>query len=225
MKRVVERCPNCGVEYDAPQGGTCEVCGTALRYWCRAHSRAIGWLDSPECPSCAAEAAARAPRTVPPRAPTRTPPPEPPPRVPPRPPAPAPTPAPARPSWRTRVTTRRPPPPPEWKGEPAPPPEPAPRRAPREIIVREGKKDRSPHLPTGASVAARLFSAVLAVIRNVIGWGVIGILLAAAVAYYENADIFWFAMFGAMVGGGIGLLFGIILGLRVLFAEPPRRER
>jgi hypothetical protein len=74
-------------------------------------------------------------------------------------------------------------------------------------------------------VAVRLFSAVMAVIRNVIGWGLIGALLAAAVAYYESADMLWFAMFGAMVGGGIGLLFGLIRGIRILFAEPRERER
>jgi presenilin-like A22 family membrane protease len=73
-------------------------------------------------------------------------------------------------------------------------------------------------------VAVRLFSAVLAVIRNVLGWAVLGTLLGAAVAYYENTDILWFAMFGAMVGGGIGLLFGVIRALRIVLA-PPRRER
>ena len=39
MKRVIERCPNCGVEHDDPKGGECEVCGTALRFWCRVHGR------------------------------------------------------------------------------------------------------------------------------------------------------------------------------------------
>ena len=30
MKRVIERCPNCGVEHDDPKGGACEVCGTEM---------------------------------------------------------------------------------------------------------------------------------------------------------------------------------------------------
>jgi hypothetical protein len=135
-----------------------------------------------------------------------------------------PIPAPPPSGWRTRVRTRRAAPPPEWSGEPAPRPEPAPRRDPGEVF-RETAEDLGPVIRTGASVAGRLFSAVMAVIRNVIGWGVIGTLLAAAVAYYENADMLWFAMFGAMVGGGIGLFFGVIRGIRVLFAAPRPRER
>ncbi|HEX9938944.1 MAG TPA: hypothetical protein VGB15_17520, partial [Longimicrobium sp.] len=204
-----------------------EVCGTTLRYWCRVHSKTIGWLDSPECPSCAAEAAPRAPRPTPPRAPTRAPTPPPTrapapppaaPRAPERPPAPPPSP----PSWRTRVTARRPAPPPGWTGEPAP--SPVPRRDPRDVL-REGAEDIGPYVRTGAGVAFRLFRSLLAVIRNVIGWGLIGTLLAAGVAYYENADMVWFAMFGAMVGGGIGLLFGLIRAIRILFAQPERRPR
>jgi hypothetical protein len=213
MNRVIKRCPNCGVEYDDPSGEACDVCGTPLRYWCRAHSKAIGWLNSPECPGCAAEAAARAPR-----APTRAPPATPAPRVPPRPPAPAPAP----PSRRTRVTPRHAPPA-GWTSEPAPHPEPASRRDPRDAI-REGAEDLGPYLRTGASVAARMFAAVLAVVRNVIVWGLIGALLAAGVAYYENADILWLAMFGAMVGGGVGLLFGFIRAIRILFAEPEKGD-
>jgi hypothetical protein len=69
-----------------------------------------------------------------------------------------------------------------------------------------------------------MFAAVLAVVRNVIGWGLIGALLAAGVAYYENADLIWFAMFGAMVGGGVGLLFGFIRAIRILFAEPGKGD-
>ncbi|HYR07045.1 MAG TPA: hypothetical protein VEQ60_04740, partial [Longimicrobium sp.] len=85
MKRVIERCPNCGVEHDDPKGGACEVCGTTLRFWCRVHSKEIGWLDSAACPRCAAEAARPSP---PPRAPTA--PAAPPPRAPAPPPPPPP---------------------------------------------------------------------------------------------------------------------------------------
>ncbi|HEX2206562.1 MAG TPA: hypothetical protein VHG93_02710 [Longimicrobium sp.] len=66
---VVERCPACGVEHDHPTGGACEACDTAVRMWCRAHSREIGWLEGLACPRCAEEAArARpvpAPRSIP----------------------------------------------------------------------------------------------------------------------------------------------------------------
>jgi hypothetical protein len=92
--------------------------------------------------------------------------------------------------------------------------------------MREGAEDLGPYVRTGARVAGRLFSAVLAVIRNVIGWAVIGALLAAGVAYYDaSADMVWYAMFGAMVGAGIGVLFGIVRAIRIVFAEPTRRER
>jgi hypothetical protein len=98
VKRVIERCPNCGVEHDDAHGGACEVCGTTLRYWCRVHSREIGWLDAPECPRCAAESAAYSPRvpTPPPPAP-RVDAPPPPPRVEAPPPRVVPTEPPPRP--------------------------------------------------------------------------------------------------------------------------------
>jgi len=70
VKRVVERCPTCGVEHEDYAAEGCEACGTALRYWCRAHSREAGWLETPECRRCAEEAArptpAPRPRTTPP---------------------------------------------------------------------------------------------------------------------------------------------------------------
>lgn len=56
-RHVVERCPRCGVEHQAPGDGTCEACGGALRPWCRAHGAETGWLDGPACPQCADEAA------------------------------------------------------------------------------------------------------------------------------------------------------------------------
>lgn len=72
-------------------------------------------------------------------------------------------------------------------------------------------------------MGARLFRVVLAVIRSAIGWGVICTLLAAAIGYYENADMLWFAAFGAMVRSGIGVFFGLIPALRILFAPQRRR--
>ncbi|HEY0016752.1 MAG TPA: hypothetical protein VGC13_10550 [Longimicrobium sp.] len=61
-RHIIERCPSCGVEHDVRVDG-CEACGTALRYWCRAHSREIGWLESAECRRCAEDEARRRPRT------------------------------------------------------------------------------------------------------------------------------------------------------------------
>jgi hypothetical protein len=72
------------VEHDE-RADECEACHTALRYWCRAHSREIGWLDSAECRRCAEDEARRRPRA---------------PRPAPLPRAAAPSPA-APPAWRT----------------------------------------------------------------------------------------------------------------------------
>jgi hypothetical protein len=85
-RHVVERCPSCGVEHEAPGDGTCEACGTALRHWCRVHGTEIGWLDEPACRLCAEEAA--------------------------RPPVPQPAPAPrvTRPAAHTPAKADRPPP-------------------------------------------------------------------------------------------------------------------
>lgn len=55
---LVERCPFCGLEHDAPVGGACQACGTPLRTWCRRHGRETGWMDGPACPRCADEASA-----------------------------------------------------------------------------------------------------------------------------------------------------------------------
>jgi hypothetical protein len=86
MTRVVERCATCGVEHEA-RVDECEACGGALRYWCRSHSRALGWLQTAECHGCVEETARLAPRPAP--APPRTPAPR-------KAPARAPAPAPAR---------------------------------------------------------------------------------------------------------------------------------
>ena len=80
MSRVIERCPNCGVEHELTHTGPCEVCGSELRYWCRRHSKEIGWLDGPRCERCEMEAARPRPAPAPPR--PRTPRPSPSPRRP-----------------------------------------------------------------------------------------------------------------------------------------------
>ncbi|HEX8392620.1 MAG TPA: hypothetical protein VF665_09720, partial [Longimicrobium sp.] len=160
MKRVIERCPNCGVEHDDAVGGACEVCGTSLRFWCRVHSKEIGWLDSAECPRCAAEATARPAPPVPPapvEAP-RAPEPAPPPRV-----------VPPEARWRRRIRVPMGAPPREYERAPGPP-------AGREphVIIREGAEDLRPYVVTGAGAAFRLIRALFAVVRWAIFGAVVG---------------------------------------------------
>lgn len=181
MKRVIERCPNCGVEHDEAHGGACEVCGTPLRFWCRVHGAQVGWLDAPVCPRCEAEAAAPAPS--PPRRP----------RVPT-----------AWPRLERSVS----------RSDKAPPPGAA--RDPR-VFGGRGVEDLRPHVVTGAGVAWRLIRAFVAVLRSVVLWGVLGGFAGGVFAYSQAGDLLWTAMFGVMVGGGLGLLLGAIAALRILF--------
>jgi hypothetical protein len=223
VKRVIERCPNCGVEHDDPKGGACEVCGTTLRYWCRLHSREIGWLNSETCPRCAAEAA------------RPTPPPRPPAAPPPTPPARRPTPAPTPPRPRRPAPTPPPahvePDEPVWIEVPAPR---APRRmrAPRpwggrdpRVVIREGADDLAPYAEAGATMAVRMVRAFFAVVGSVIGWGVLGGVVGflfpdLLVMGGASPEPVWTAMAGAMVGGGLGLFIGTIRALRILFSAP-----
>ena len=194
MKRVVERCPNCGVEHDDPKGGECEVCGTRLRYWCRVHGPEIGFMDTAACPRCAAEAARPVP---PPRAPA------PPPSSAPRRPAPTrvepddgPEWAPAPPPRRTRTT---------WGG-----------REPR-VVIRDGAEDLA---PIAAEGAVRLVRAFFTLIRTVIGWTLFGALAGGVYASYIGADVVYSALFGAMVAGIAGLILGGLRALLILFSSP-----
>lgn len=198
MKRVVERCPNCGVEHDHAQGGECEVCGTPLRYWCRVHGAEVGWLDEPVCPRCEAEAA------------------EPVPRRPSSPPAAAgPPPAPRR---------RERPAPPVRRGRPRPERSPWPEGGSRDM-TRGGVDDIRPYVVSGAGVALRLMRALFAVLRSVVVWGLLGGLAGGGFAFTQGGDPFWTALFGMMVGGGVGLFIGAIAAIRILFAPPPRGHR
>ena len=198
MKRVVQRCPSCGVEYDEPIAGPCEVCGTAVRYWCRVHGPEIGFMDTAACPRCAAEAARPAP--------------------PPRPPAAPPSRAP-RPPRRAPVETVE-------VEAPWAEPEPRivrPRRAGREprVVIREGAEDLAPYAVAGATFAVRLMRALFALVRSVVGLGILGALIGFIYASSaQGPDPLWTAAFGAMVGGGAGLLVGAIRALRILFAPP-----
>lgn len=192
MKRVVERCPNCGVEHDDPVGGECEVCGTQLRYWCRVHGPEIGFMDTAACPRCAAEAARPAP---PPRAPV--------------PPPPTRVEADAPP--RTVPPARRPRPRSTWGG-----------RDPHDVL-REGAEDLAPYAEAGARFAGRLLRAFFTLVRTVIGWALLGAIAAGVYAAYVGADVFYTAAFGAMVGGGFGLVIGGLRALLILFG--PSRPR
>lgn len=223
MTRVIARCPNCGVEHDdaAASGGPCEVCGTTLRNWCRLHSREIGWLDSPECPRCAAEAAAVRARPAPPRAPAPVPAPAPRPPVRPAPPARH---APRAPAEPPRAPVRGPPRRPRivvaeaepagWDAAPDP-----------RVAWRERGDDLRPYAETGARVAGRVARALFAVVRQVAGWAVLGLLIGGAFGYYQGLDTVWYALFGVMAGGGAGLFIGFIVAVRILFAQSSPDER
>ncbi len=195
MSRVVARCPNCGVENDDARGGPCEVCGTTLRFWCRLHGAETGWLASPDCPRCAAEEQARRSR-----------------------PAPRPAPAPGPSRWRRRAPVERAP------AERPYVPLPEPGRDPREVL-RDGAEDLRPYVAAGADVAGRLIRAAFAVIRSVIVFGVLGAIVGGVFAYNQRGDLVWPLISGALIGGAVGLFFGGIGALRILFAGAPRRIR
>lgn len=200
MKRVIERCPNCGVEHDDPKGGECEVCGTPLRYWCRMHGPEIGFMDTAACPRCAAEAARPTP---PPRAPSAPPPP---PRAPRR-PAPTRVEVDETPGW-----TREPEPRivrPRWGG-----------REPR-VVIRDGAEDLA---PIAAEGAVRLVRAFFTFVRTVLGWGLFGAVAGGGYAYYIGADVLYSAMFGVMVAGMAGLVVGGLRALMILFSAPRRPD-
>lgn len=197
MSRVVARCPNCGVENDDARGGPCEVCGTTLRFWCRLHGAETGWLDSPDCPRCAADEQARRSRPAP---------------------APPPARAPAPSRWRRRAPVERVP----AERPYTPPPEPG--RDPREVL-REGAEDLRPYVVAGADVAGRLIRATFAVIRSVIVFGVLGAIVGGVFAYNQRGDLVWPLISGALIGGAVGLFFGGIGALRILFSGAPRRVR
>ena len=196
MTRVIERCPNCGVEHDDPVGGQCEVCGTQLRYWCRVHGPEIGFMDTAACPRCAAEAARPTP---PPRAPA------------------PPSSAPRRPT-PTRVEADAPPrtvPPPRrtrspWGG-----------RDPRVVII-DGAEDLAPYAAAGASFAVRLLRAFFTLLRTAIGWTILGALAGGVYAYYVGGDVVYTAAFGAMTAGILGLIIGGLRALLILFGPSSR---
>jgi hypothetical protein len=130
-------------------------------------------------------------------------------------PAPAPAPArrPAPSRWRRRAPVERP---------HVPPPEPA--RDPREVL-REGAEDLRPYMEAGADVANRLVRATFAVIRSVILFAVLGAIVGGVFAYNQRGDLVWPVISGALIGAAVGVCFGGIGALRILFAGTSRRVR
>lgn len=192
MSNVIERCPNCGVEHELTHKGPCEVCGSDLRFWCQRHSKEIGWLDGPACKRCATEAARV--RRAPPSPPVRA------------------------PRTRSPVPERRPP------------------RRPASTTARDAAADWLPHVAShGGSLALRLLKAALVIIRSaVVGALILGI-VAALYAYQQfgptgdegfaihllSREFLGTVVLGVVAGGGLGLLWGFIRALRILFATRP----
>lgn len=194
MKRVIERCPNCGVEHDDPKGGACEVCGTPLRFWCRVHSKEIGWLDAPACPRCAEEAARPAP-----------------------PPHPAPAPPPRRPA-RTRVEAdapvRREPRPRPWGGRDAG----TVVRDHAEDLAPYAAAGATMAVRMVRALFALVGSVIVWGLLGALG----GVLYAQVMDMWQ--EVLWTALFGVMAGGLLGLAVGAIRALRILFAAPRRPD-
>jgi hypothetical protein len=199
VTRIVERCPSCGVEHDVAEVGECEACGTALRYWCRTHSREIGWLDGTECPRCPPGTARIKPRAV----------------------APAPPPPPVAPRVTAKAAA---PPPPAIIVTPAPlpavpvtPVAPAPvREAPKRRPAREARR-QGPVL--------RVFNAVLTTLQGAI-LGVLGGVGAGGFqAFFVGGDIPRTAVEWGVYGGMLGLLLGGLGALGGLLRSSPPPER
>lgn len=205
MKRVVERCPTCGVEHETLGDGTCEACGTPLQVWCRTHSREIGWLAGDECPRCPPAHAHVGPRG---RAVAHA-------------PAPAPAPPPVevtRPAYR--VTEPAPPPvaPVAAAETPAATAETlaateveAPAETPRRRVRRE---------PAPQGPFVRLFNAVLSVLQGGIMGVLFGVGAGGVQAVRVSGDIPLTAVEWGVYGGMLGLVLGGMVALYALFHSP-----
>lgn len=227
MSKVVDRCPSCGVEHDHPVY-ECEACGSDVRFWCRTHSRDIGWLETDVCPRCPPTAA----RPRPPR-PVAAPPPAASPApaqtdaaTPSRPylrfdrgaaraeaPAPASTTAAAPPAVETPAATPTVPAPPP--AEPAPVPAAAAAAAPRPRA--------EPRQRRGMGV--RLFEAALTVMQT----GIVGVILGVPVggvwAYFAGAEVPLEAAIGGAKGGMAGLALGVLIAMATFHRSkyPPEK--
>jgi hypothetical protein len=201
MTRIVERCPNCGVEHDVAEVGECEACGSPLRYWCRTHSREIGWLESAECPRCPPGTARVKPRPAPPPSP---------------------------PTPRATDAATAPPPPPAASSPvvtpPAPMPAPAPAPAAPAARSDEPEPRRAKEAP-GQGPIVRLFNAVLTTLQG----GILGVLFGVGAggfqAFYMGGDIPRTAVEWGVYGGMLGLLVGGLGALGALMRSPSPPER
>jgi hypothetical protein len=210
--KVVDRCPSCGVEHDHPVH-ECEACGSSVRYWCRKHSREIGWLSSDVCPRCP-PGAARAPRPVPPPPPVAVPTSEPPagpaPELPPRP-------------W-LRFEHRPATPaetPPANPTAPAPPPDEPAAPVPTVTEARgEGTK------ATRRGMGVRLFEAVLTVLQTGIVGVLVGVAAGGIIAYRAGAEVPLQAAIGGAKGGMAGLALGVLIAIAFFHrsAYPPETD-
>jgi hypothetical protein len=220
MSKVVERCPSCGVEHDHPVY-ECEACGSAVRLWCRTHSREIGWLEGDVCPRC------------PPTAPR--------PRLAPPPPPPAVTSAPAATQSndaapRPYLRFDRKPLPVESTASAtaaAPPPSPAPESPPPAIVAAppaavpaEPEPSAAPAKPRQRrGMGVRLFESALTVMQT----GIVGVLLGVPVGgvwgYFAGAEVPLEAAIGGAKGGMAGLALGVLIAIATFHrtGHPPEK--
>ncbi|HEX6371906.1 MAG TPA: hypothetical protein VF006_23485 [Longimicrobium sp.] len=219
MNRIVERCPSCGVEHDH-RVHECEACGSAVRHWCRMHSREIGWLEGAACIRCDEEEARRSPRR---RRSTAPPPP---------PPA-----APVAPIARDEVPAVHPGKPREWADAPEgprspvtavfrarlkeaiekPPPAAPPVAMPSAGVahvpaapvepVRRRKADAAP----GRGLLVRLYESLLTVMMTGIVGVPLGVVIAGVRAYRLGGEIPLEAANGGVLGGLAGLVLGVLI--------------
>jgi hypothetical protein len=213
VKRVVERCPTCGVEHETLGDGTCEACGTPLRVWCRTHSREIGWLAGDECPRCPPAHAHVGPRG---RAVAHAPAPE---------PAVSPAPPPSVDATRPAYRVTEPPPPPAAPvvSPAAPTPSPAAAETPAATEVEapiEKPTRRVRREPAAQGPFVRLFNAVLSVLQGGITGVLVGVAAGGVQAVRVGADIPVTTVEWGVYGGMLGLLLGGLVALAALFRSP-----
>lgn len=94
------------------------------------------------------------------------------------------------------------------------------------------------HLPGiaagGASLAWRLLTGFLAIVRATLFWGILGGLLGLGYGLFATGtdlgggialhtvdpQVLWMGVFGMMAGGGLGFLIGLVRALRILLSAP-----
>lgn len=211
MSKVVDRCPSCGVEHDHPVH-ECEACGSDVRFWCRTHSREIGWLESGVCPRCP-------PGVARPRPPKPAPP-----------PAAAPTPAPpvSRPYLRFDRSAARAEAPAPTRSAAAPPPvetsalkmpsasppasAPPAVAAPAAAPVPEAPRNAAPARQR-RGMGVRLFEAALTVMQTGIVGVILGVGAGGSWAYFAGAEVPLEAAIGGAKGGMAGLALGVLIAV------------